>query len=52
MNNSVPTGPSHVDWQSCKFTKLLEKANHFLETGLYSDCEFLVGDNEGDQEVY
>jgi len=32
------------DWQSQKHTPV-DRAKHMLDTGLYSDLEFLVGDN-------
>ncbi len=42
--------PVDVDWQSARCT-LLYRAKHLLETGLFADLEFLVGDNHGDKEV-
>jgi len=42
--------PVDVDWQSARCT-LLDRAKHLLETGLFADLEFLVGDNHGDKEV-
>lgn len=38
-----------VDWQIEKNTNA-ERARHMLDTSLYSDCEFLVG-NEDDKKV-
>lgn len=38
---------SSQDWQISKLTSV-ERAKHLLETGLYADCEFLVGDDEKD----
>lgn len=39
------------DWQTRKST-LLEQAEYLFESGQYSDCEFIVGGNDGgEQEV-
>jgi len=38
------------DWQSSKF-KIPERTKHLLETGLYSDCKFLVGAAGSKQQV-
>ena len=54
MNSSH--GPTHAavdmsqDWQSSKTTSA-ERAKHLLMTGLFADCQFLVGANGSDQEV-
>ncbi len=32
----------YVDWQSTK-SKLSDRGAHLLETGLWSDCQFVVG---------
>jgi len=49
----VPCGQAHGDWHSSKCTTL-ERAKYLLETGLYADCEFLVGGSDGSDgaEVY
>lgn len=48
----APSGQENEDWHSSKSTTL-ERAKYLLETGLYADCEFLVGGSDGsDQEVY
>ncbi len=53
--NTRATEPDQVDYwqqQSNKFTTPFDRDKHLLETGLYSDCQFLVGgDNGTDQEV-
>ena len=50
--DSAACAQQHEDWHSSKFTTL-ERAKYLLETGLYADCEFLVGGSDGsDQEVY
>jgi len=41
---------AHEDWQIRKY-RTLERTKHLLETGLYADCEFLVGADESDKEV-
>jgi len=38
------------DWQIGK-TTVVERAKHLLNSGLYADCEFLVGANGSEQEV-
>lgn len=40
---------SNVDWQVDKKSNS-ERAKYLFETGLYCDCEFLVG-NEEEKEV-
>lgn len=49
------TEPAQVDYwqlQSSKFSTTFDRDKHLLETGLYADCEFLVGGDYGtDQEV-
>ena len=39
------------DWQIGK-TSVVERARHLLNSGLHADCEFLVGANGSDQEVF
>ena len=50
----VSTGQIHdqvsQDWQSSKST-IAERAKRMLMTGLYADCQFLVGAHESNQEV-
>jgi len=53
MNSSH--GQTHAvdmsqDWQTSKTTSA-ERAKHLLMTGLFADCQFLVGANGSDQEV-
>ena len=52
---AATTEPAQADYwqqQSSKFTTTFDRDKHLLETGLYADCEFLVGgDNGTDQEV-
>ncbi len=54
MANS-PLGQAHAvemkDWQTGELT-LVKRAKHVLMTGLYTDCQFLVGANGSHQEVY
>ncbi len=41
----------NLDWQTSK-SSVVERTKHLLKTGLYADCEFLVGGDDGsDQEV-
>ena len=53
--NTRATEPDQVDYwqqQSNKFTTSFDRDKHLFETGLYSDCQFLVGgDNGTGQEV-
>ncbi len=50
----VSTGQIHdqvsQDWQSSKST-IAERAKRMLMTGLYADCQFLVGAHGSNQEV-
>jgi len=39
------------DWQTSK-TTIAERAKHLLKTGLFADCQFLVGAHGSNQEVY
>ena len=50
--SGAPTGPFRMNCQSSKCATLLNRAKQFMETGFYADCEFLVGENGSDQEVY
>jgi len=43
-------GEMSQDWQTGK-TTIAERAKHLLNSGLYADCEFLVGANGSNQEV-
>ncbi len=49
------SGQAHAvdleDWQTGDLT-IEERAKHILMTGLYTDCQFLVGANGCEQEVY
>ncbi len=50
MNNTVdkmhnPDSVNNQDWQSSKLTTL-DRTKHILETSLYADCDFLVGDEK------
>lgn len=53
---NIPTPPwerhavGYQDWQTSK-TTAVERAKHVLMTGLFADCQFLVGAYGSGQEV-
>jgi len=51
MSTEQTIGEVSQDWQTSKST-IAQRATHLLMTGLYTDCQFLVGANGRDQEVY
>jgi len=44
-------GEVSQDWQTSK-TTIAERAKHLLKTGLFADCQFLVGADGSNQEVH
>jgi len=50
MSGKVASQNQDSSTQDLQISKLtsVERAKHLLETGLYADCEFLVGDDEKD----
>ena len=52
MSSAPASQSARVNCQSSYCATLLDKAKQFLESGLYTDCEFFVGADGSDQQVY